>query len=284
MAELQPMPARSLEAHPDLLLAAVYEREVPAPIDSVWENVFDWAHLPWLHAAAFRSIALRCEGDWGWHADLVLAAGPETEIELVVDRSRSCYVARTRSGAGAPGEIWTHLTPLEVNGTGVRVEFRVAPVEASTLAMIGEGYRSLYQGLWDEDEGMIVSRREALLARMQRRADGAPGMDREEVDLGPVDALRSELPLTLEVGGHRFRIVERGEALYAHSLECPHWLGPLDGCDAHASELVCPWHGYRFDLETGRSVDGRGLRLRAAPRVQVDEETGHVRLKSNPAD
>jgi nitrite reductase/ring-hydroxylating ferredoxin subunit len=45
-----------------------------------------------------------------------------------------------------------------------------------------------------------------------------------------------------------------------------------DGC------VRCPWHGYRFDLRTGLSADGRGLRLAPAPEVRVDPGTGAVRL------
>jgi nitrite reductase/ring-hydroxylating ferredoxin subunit len=277
MADATPMPVRSLEAHPELVVAATYERRVPAPIAAVWENVFDWEHLPWLHDGAFRSIELRASGDWGWHADVVLAAGPEAEIELVVDRARSCYVARTRSGAGAPGEIWTRLEPLEPEATGVRVEFRVVPMQESALRAIGEGYRALYRGLWDEDESMILERLAALRARDARR-DAQRGAEIAPLDLGPLDALRPRLPIVVELGGHRFRVVEHRGALRAHSVECPHWLGPLDACDESGGELVCPWHGYRFDLESGRSRDGRGLRLRPAPRVDVDDESGRVRV------
>ncbi len=273
MTEATPMPARSVEAHPELVVAATYERRVPAPIAAVWENVFDWEHLPWLHDRAFRSIELRASGDWGWHADVVLAAGPGAEIELVVDRARSCYVARTRSGAGAPGEIWTRLEAL-----GVRVEFRVVPMEAPALRAVGEGYRALYQGLWDEDETMILERLAALRAREARRAGASREPEIAPLDLGPLEALRPRLPIVVELGGHRFRVVEHQGTLLAHSVECPHWLGPLEACDTSAGELVCPWHGYRFDLESGRSLDGRGLRLRPAPRVHIDDASGRVRL------
>jgi nitrite reductase/ring-hydroxylating ferredoxin subunit len=55
-------------------------------------------------------------------------------------------------------------------------------------------------------------------------------------------------------------------------------LGPLgdarvvDGC------VECPWHGYRFDMRTGRSADGRGLRLATVGRIAVDEGSGEVQL------
>jgi nitrite reductase/ring-hydroxylating ferredoxin subunit/uncharacterized protein YndB with AHSA1/START domain len=275
MTDLAAMPERSLEAHPDLVLAGTYTRQVPAPIAAVWENVFDWEHLPWLHAGAFRSIELRASGRWGWHADLAFAAGPEAEIELVVDPARSCYVARTRSGAGAPGEIWTHLESRSEGETGVRVAFRVPPVDDSALRVLGDGYRTLYQQLWDEDESMILERRAAIRAQKASRSQSGSGA---ELDLGPLDALRGRLPLVVDFAGHRFRVVESGGRLYAHAAECPHWLGPLDACDVSTEELVCPWHGYRFDLKTGRSLDGRTFRLRRPPRVQVDHATSRVHL------
>ena len=45
---------------------------------------------------------------------------------------------------------------------------------------------------------------------------------------------------------------------------CPHRGGPLDEAPVEAGCLTCPWHGYRFDVRTGRSADGRGLALRSA--------------------
>jgi nitrite reductase/ring-hydroxylating ferredoxin subunit len=34
----------------------------------------------------------------------------------------------------------------------------------------------------------------------------------------------------------------------------------------------CPWHGYRFDARSGGNLDGRGLRLAFARRLEVDAE------------
>ena len=88
------------------------------------------------------------------------------------------------------------------------------------------------------------------------------------------------LPLLVELDGGPFRILElEGGELVAHSTICPHWLGPLDEAAPENGVLRCPWHGYRFDLRTGMSVDGRGCRLAPAPRVLVDPVTGEVSLR-----
>ena len=99
--------------------------------------------------------------------------------------------------------------------------------------------------------------------------------------LGPLSELRPRLPLLVELDGEPFRVLELEDgALVAHSTICPHWLGPLDEAAPENGVLRCPWHGYRFDLRTGASADGRGCRLAPAPHVVVDPVTGEVSLRS----
>ena len=272
------MPLRSIRPHPDLEVVTVYEREVEASIDSVWENALDWEHLPWLHAQAFSTIELRAAGEWGWHAQVGFAGGGEAEIELVVDRAQSRYVARTRSGAGAPSDIWTRLDSLVSARTAIRVEFCATPIAEQVRSRLETAYRALSAGLWDQDEGMMRSRARAKSARGDRAVSTAGRV--EETSLGDEGSLRARLPLLISHAGERFRVVESAGRLLAHSTECPHWLGPLDVCPIEGGTLTCPWHGYRFDVATGRSVEGRALRLRKPPRVVIDPRTGEVRLTS----
>jgi nitrite reductase/ring-hydroxylating ferredoxin subunit len=61
-------------------------------------------------------------------------------------------------------------------------------------------------------------------------------------------------------------------ALVAVPGVCPHedvalWDGDLRG---HA--LVCPGHGYQFDLRTGRCKHDPGLELRRYPITQIGDE------------
>lgn len=275
--------ARSLERCDDLVVASVYEREIGASLDRVWENVYDWAHLPFLHSEAFSSIERLDSGDWGWHArigiggeDREAKGSAEIELELVTDRQARCYVSRTLSGPGAPSEIWTHLDPVADDRTAIRVEFCVAPVPAEALKKIGEGFVSLYTLLWDQDEGMMQTREVAL----EKRRSGDPRTgDSSRVSLGPLDSLRGELPLAVDFDGRIFRVVELEGELIVHGTECPHLLGPLGESEIFDGRIICPWHGYAFDVRSGRSCDGRGLSLGTAPSVEIDPVSGEVELR-----
>lgn len=266
-------PLRSLERHPELVAAARYEREIPAPIAAVWENVYDWEHLPCLHDQAFTSIALREAGEWGWHADVGFPGNAEADVELVIDHADSCYVARTRTDGEVRGETWTRLTPLSEDRTGVEVEFLMPAMPDAAREQAGEAMVALYTGLWDQDAEMIRVRDATDPSNREGRGVAAP------VELGSWDALRERLPQVVEFGGARFVIALYEGAPVVYAAECPHWRGPLEACAIEDDgSVVCPWHGYRFDVTSGRSSDDRGLKLRPAPGLEIDDGSGVARL------
>jgi len=270
----EPGRLNSIDRNPELVVAAVYEREVGASLERVWENVYDWEHLPWLHSQAFNSIERIASGDWGWRARVELAGEAKAEIELITNRAGRHYVARTVTGAGAPSEIWTSLDPIAEDRTAIQVEFCVRPMSEEALGTLGRGYVSLYTLLWDQDEEMMQTRESALADRQVASTKRA-----ETLVLGRLAEVRSRLPFVFVFADRRFRIVEVEGELVAHSTECPHLLGPLDDCVVSDGRILCPWHGYQFDVRTGRSSDGRSLRLRSAPRIVVDETSSEVTVE-----
>lgn len=265
--------SNSLDRNPELIVASTYRREVFASLERVWENVYDWEHLPWIHSKAFNAIDLVDSGDWGWRARIELAGQAKAEIELIADRSAGRYVARTFAGAGAPTEIWTSLEAVAEDRTAIQVEFCVAPMSEDALRKLGGGFVSLYTLLWDQDEEMMRVRQAAL-----DQGPFAPSDSVESRRIGRFDEIRSKLPMAIEFAGRSFRIIEVAGELVAHSTECPHRLGPLNECEIVDGSLTCPWHGYRFDARTGRSVDGRSLRLPHAPRIVIDSASQEVTL------
>lgn len=263
----------SLERNPSLLVAATYRRDVVASLERVWENVFDWEHLPWLHSTTFRAIERLAEDRFGWRACVSLARGGDAEIELVADRSAGRYVVRTLAGIGAGTEIWTRLGTQADGIVSVAIEFWVAPVASAAHEAIGRGYVEMYTRLWDEDEGMIRRRETALRRREPGKRRNAADV---EVSLGSEAELRGRLPVEFELGQERFRLVEVDGELVARAAECPHRLGPLAPCPNGKDVLVCPWHGYRYDANEGRELSGRVLRLARAPRLSRDSATGCI--------
>ncbi len=108
----------------------------------------------------------------------------------------------------------------------------------------------------------------------------AQGQDTHAIDLGPLDALQSRLPLDLEAFGGRVRVDQSEGELGVHGLVCPHLLGPLETSAEGERILVCPWHGYRFSRESQRSCAGRKYRIANPARWVVESQPNgkHVRL------
>jgi nitrite reductase/ring-hydroxylating ferredoxin subunit len=152
----------------------------------------------------------------------------------------------------------------------------VSPLPPEALEAVGRVYVEVYTALWDEDEEMMRER----AGRLREQSDPPPDTS---VDLGTESELRARLPVDVVFEGRRFRVDEHAGRFVAYATVCPHMLGPLfraDAVGADAEELVleCPWHGYRYDLAEGRSCDGQGLRLPAAPAVSLDAVPGRCTL------
>ena len=104
----------TLRVTPSLELALTWRREVRAGIERIWENVFDWEHLPVLHEMYINAVELIEIGNWGWRVGLTKNPGtPDRRmvLELQADRENARYRVQTLLGDGAGTEIWTLLTP-----------------------------------------------------------------------------------------------------------------------------------------------------------------------------
>jgi nitrite reductase/ring-hydroxylating ferredoxin subunit len=296
VADAAPDPNASLnlERNPALTRVATYRRGIGASVDRVWENVLDWEHLPWLHSRTFAAIRCHEAGAWGWRAEVVYPGGLDgsdgpdgpsddrrSQIELLTDREAGHYVTRVLTGPGADGEIWTTLSPGGKHETGIVVEFWMKLQSGADTDALGKAYLRLYEMLWDEDETMMQHRQAEL--DLAKDPDSISGRA-DAIELGTLSEIRSRLPLVLDAFGARMRIVDIDGDWILHAATCPHSRGPLDEGEIVDGEVTCPWHGYRFDLKTGRSCDGRGLRLHCPARLAVDADTDRVTLLRAGAD
>jgi nitrite reductase/ring-hydroxylating ferredoxin subunit len=87
----------------------------------------------------------------------------------------------------------------------------------------------------------------------------------------------------VSAGRHEIGVVRWGATFYAALNRCPHARGPLClgrvaprivagergpgsiKADFDRPTISCPWHGWEFDLETGRALGDDVLRVRTYP-------------------
>jgi nitrite reductase (NADH) small subunit len=73
--------------------------------------------------------------------------------------------------------------------------------------------------------------------------------------LGPSALIPPGEGRVFEIEGRRIAVFRtRQGALFATQAECPHRQGPLADGLVGGGHVVCPLHGFRFDLRTGDAL------------------------------
>src|SRR5262245_21436033 len=59
--------------------------------------------------------------------------------------------------------------------------------------------------------------------------------------------------VSVELGGHCIALFKHGGKFKAIDGNCPHRGGPLAQGSIEDGEVVCPWHAWAFNIDTGKS-------------------------------
>jgi nitrite reductase (NADH) small subunit len=92
---------------------------------------------------------------------------------------------------------------------------------------------------------------------------------------------QSELPqsglvLEFSVGDRPLCVANVNGAICVLDGTCPHEGGPLGEGAIENGRVVCPWHGYAFDVRTGEAEDDPELK---AEVLEAKVESGELRVK-----
>lgn len=84
---------------------------------------------------------------------------------------------------------------------------------------------------------------------------------------------------TLEIEGQKICIIKTTKGLKACSSLCPHASGDLsEGFLDKKENIVCPVHGYHFNLDHGRDTNNEGYFLKIF-MIKENEEGVFVEMK-----
>ena len=120
-----------------------------------------------------------------------------------------------------------------------------------------------YAGFKD-DEGRTI----AAAARAGAEVDEA------WVAVGATADFEAGRVYALAVGDHQVALVRTESGLHALNGRCPHQGGPLGEGTLCDGALRCPWHGYDFDLKSGKGVGNEHI----VETLEVREQDGNVEI------
>ena len=77
----------------------------------------------------------------------------------------------------------------------------------------------------------------------------------------------------LDANGRSLAVFNVDGAFHAIDNACPHRGGPLGDGDMEGPLVLCPWHGWRWDVTTGANANNPAVKVACFP---VSVEAGEV--------
>nr|VFJ60015.1 MAG: 3-phenylpropionate/trans-cinnamate dioxygenase ferredoxin subunit [Candidatus Kentron sp. FW]VFJ66522.1 MAG: 3-phenylpropionate/trans-cinnamate dioxygenase ferredoxin subunit [Candidatus Kentron sp. FW] len=74
------------------------------------------------------------------------------------------------------------------------------------------------------------------------------------IDVAPVGEFQPNTARSVTVDTTQILVFNLDGAFYAMENNCPHDYQPLEGGKIDGHQVICPWHGARFDIKTGKAL------------------------------
>jgi len=102
----------------------------------------------------------------------------------------------------------------------------------------------------------------------------------EFVNVASVDEIPPGTGRTVEVHGVWIALFNVDGNFYAVDNTCPHAGGPLGGGHLDGPVVECPWHGWRFNVQTGQRPENPEITVACCP-VRIEGSQIQVALPEN---
>jgi nitrite reductase/ring-hydroxylating ferredoxin subunit len=108
-------------------------------------------------------------------------------------------------------------------------------------------------------------------------AAGGPQLPEKFVPVMPDSELREGEMKKADANGIPVLLVRRNAQVYAIAETCTHAGGPLYEGKVEDNTVTCPWHASRFDIESGKVIDGPATH--PAPCFEVRVRKGQIEVR-----
>ncbi len=98
------------------------------------------------------------------------------------------------------------------------------------------------------------------------------------INAAKVSELQPGQAKTIAAGDREIAVFNVEGKFFAIDNHCPHRGGPLADGVVEGNNVVCPWHGWRFDLTTGVSPV---VKTASVEKFEVVVEGDDVKVKVN---
>ncbi len=240
-------------------------------------------------------------GTWSlaFALDLLGAAG------VLRDRGvpRAAELALKAGAAGAVLAIatgladWQHLNGRDRRTGLVHGSINIVSTGLNLLSVALRARGRLAAGRWVSGTAFLATGASSYLGAhlIYRRGNAVDHADRSPeprdfVPVLPLAELEHKVPRRVAVWDEVARkeigivLVRDGERVHAMGARCSHAGGPLDQGWVTNGTLVCPWHGSRYDLETGQPVTGPSTCPQPRYQVRLREGIVELRREQEPGD
>ena len=100
--------------------------------------------------------------------------------------------------------------------------------------------------------------------------------DGEFVAVARADEIPPGTVRTVQAGGEEIALAHCNGGFYAVQQHCLHLQGPLGDGRLEGCILTCPWHGWQYDVRTGRNEFDLAIQLRT---YDLQVEDGEIRVR-----
>lgn len=273
------------------MLEVTYEKLIPYPFDVVLSQYFDYEHIAHVHPTTLGEYRLveragnRIVYDQIWPAGLFGRRRVSRVAQEFFPPNRTTFEFMAGRHRGTRVETTLTQAPSDEAGDGtlVREIYHVPglPNWAWLRPLVRPFMVRVIERVWDEDLGVEVC------------YGGWPGIPGREVapaegigvtpggtihDIGKAAEFPAGCARSIQVDGAEVAVFAHDGQRFALGNRCPHTGGPLSLGKIEGGAVVCPWHGARFDLKTGRALCGPVSE--SVPAFDVAEVEGRLSLRT----